>query len=155
MRIITHPDKILNAKSTAVNPNEIGSKAMKKLSAEMIKTMLASDGAGLAAPQIGKNIRLAVINTKDGPVVVFNPKIIKKSLVKVWGEEGCLSVPGWFGEVKRSKSATCEYLDFKGEKKILKGEGMLARVIEHELDHLDGLLFISKARNLRRTENVG
>ena len=99
--------------------------------------------------QIGKNVRLAVINTKNGRIFLINPKITKKSLLKEWGEEGCLSVPGVFGQVKRHKKITCEYLDQKSVENAIKAEGLLARVIQHEIDHLDGILFIDKAKNLK------
>ncbi len=149
MKILTHPDKGLSSRSKPVDINDITSLRMKKLAADMVKMMLKADGAGLAAPQIGRSLRLAVINTKDGPLIIFNPKLTKKSLIKEWGEEGCLSVPGYFGEVRRHKKITCEYFNEKGEKKILNAEGLLARVIQHETDHLDGILFIAKARNLK------
>jgi peptide deformylase len=150
MKIITYPDKILITRAKAFDIKDILSPRTKKLAADMVKMMLLADGAGLAAPQIGKSLRLAIINTKDGPLFIFNPKIIKKSLTKEWGEEGCLSVPGFFGEVRRHKKITCEYVDEKGEKKIIKAEGLLARVFQHEIDHLDGILFISKAKNVKK-----
>lgn len=152
MKIVIHPNKILNTKAKLIDIKEITSKAMRDLALNMAKAMLSADGAGLAAPQIGKSIRLAVINTKDGVLALFNPKITKKSLVKEWGEEGCLSVPGYFGEVKRHKKVTCEYIGTQGEKVVLRAEGLLARVIQHELDHLDGVLFTSKARNLKKID---
>ncbi|MFA6393356.1 MAG: peptide deformylase [Patescibacteria group bacterium] len=150
MKIITHPNKILITRAKVFDIKDILSPRTKKLAADMVKMMLSADGAGLAAPQIGKGLRLALINTKDGPLFIFNPKIIKKSLTKEWGEEGCLSVPGFFGEVRRHKKITCEYVDEKGEKKTIKAEGFLARVFQHEIDHLDGILFISKARNVKK-----
>ncbi|MFA6106987.1 MAG: peptide deformylase [Patescibacteria group bacterium] len=149
MKILTHPNKILSARSKPVDIKHITSQKTQKLVADMVKMMLKADGAGLAAPQIGQGLRLAVINTKDGPLIIFNPEITKKSLTKEWGEEGCLSVPGFFGEVRRHKKITCEYFNEKGEKKTIKAEGLLARVIQHETDHLDGILFITKARNLK------
>lgn len=154
MKIVIHPNKILNTKAKTLDIKQILSKATHDLIADMSKTMLKADGAGLAAPQIGKSIRLAVINTKDGVIALINPRITKKSLIKEWGDEGCLSVPGYFGEVKRYKKITCEYTDRKGAKKIIKAQGLLARVIQHELDHLDGILFISKSRNLRKVEDM-
>jgi len=116
----------------------------------MKKLMLESDGVGLAAPQIGKNIRLCVINAKEGPICLINPKITKKSWTKEWGEEGCLSIPNVFGQVKRHKKITCQYFNLSGKVLKLSAEGLLARVIQHEVDHLDGVLFIDKARNVRQ-----
>ena len=149
LAIITDPNDILRKKSVVFDKKQIGSKETKILCAAMSKTMLAKDGIGLAAPQIGKNVRLAVINTKNGRIFLINPKITKKSLLKEWGEEGCLSVPGVFGQVKRHKKITCEYLDQKSVENAIKAEGLLARVIQHEIDHLDGILFIDKAKNLK------
>lgn len=116
----------------------------------MAKTMIKSDGVGLAAPQIGKNIRLIVINTKSGKIAMINPKIKSKSLLKEWKEEGCLSVPDTFGLVKRNKKVACAYYDLAGNKQKITGEGLLARVIQHEIDHLDGILFIDKAKEIKQ-----
>ncbi len=147
LKIITQPNPILRKKSQAVK--DILAQKIQELIPQMAETMVNHDGAGLAAPQIGKNIRLITVNHKDRVLAIINPKITKKSFLKEWGEEGCLSVPDKFGEVKRSKSIIIEYIDEKNNQKILKAPGLLARVIQHEIDHLDGILFIDKARKLR------
>lgn len=146
--ITKNPDPLLRKKSVKINPKEITTEKFQELLLDMTKTMKEKDGIGLAAPQIGKNIRLIVINTKDGVICMVNPKITKKSLRKEWDEEGCLSVPGTFGQVKRCKKITCKYLDKKGKEQTIEGEGLLARVLQHEIDHLDGILFIDKAKDL-------
>jgi peptide deformylase len=151
IKILTNPNPILRKKAEKIK--DITTKEMQKLIPEMIETMLTKDGVGLAAPQIGQSVRLITVRYKDGTLVMGNPKIIKKSLVKEWDEEGCLSVPNVYGEVKRCKKITVKYLDDQGKEKQLSGEGLLARVIQHETDHLDGILFIDKARNLRKIEN--
>ena len=107
LKILTLPAESLRKKSEAVDEGLIGKKEFDQLSADLEETMLKKEGIGLAAPQIGKNIRLIVVNTKKGPILLFNPKIIKKSWQKEWGEEGCLSVPLVFGEVNRNKKITC------------------------------------------------
>jgi len=150
LKIVTHPNKILDSRAKKVDLSLITSPTMQSLVSDMAKTLLKVEGAGLAAPQVNKGLQLAVINTKDGVLTLFNPRLIKKSLSKEWGEEGCLSVPGIFGEVKRHKKVACEYYNRLGEKEIIEAEGLLARVIQHELDHLNGVLFVSKARNLKR-----
>jgi len=150
LKIVIHPNKILDSRAKKVDLSLLTSPAMQSLVSDMAKTLLKVEGAGLAAPQVNKGLQLAVINTKDGVLALFNPRLTKKSLSKEWGEEGCLSVPGFFGEVKRHKKVTCEFYDKDGEKQSLNAEGLLARVIQHELDHLNGILFISKARNLKR-----
>ena len=84
---------------------------------------------------------------------MINPKILKKSLFKEWDEEGCLSVPGFFGQVKRHKKITLEYLDANGKLQRLDAEGFFARIIQHEIDHLNGILFTDKAKDLREETN--
>lgn len=118
----------------------------------MVKTMIKADGVGLAAPQIGKNIRLIVINSKDGVFCLVNPKFIKKSWARELGQEGCLSIPGVFGEVKRHKKISLAYYNQEGKKVKLTAEGMMARVIQHEIDHLDGILFIDKAVKIEKND---
>jgi len=110
----------------------------------MQETMSEKDGIGLAANQIGILKRIVVIADKEGPLILINPEIIEKSWLKNIMEEGCLSVPGVFGTVKRHKKITVAAINSRGETLKLKAEGMLARVIQHEIDHLDGILFIDK-----------
>lgn len=150
--IITNPNPILRKKSEEIKPEKISNKNFQDLCDDMILTMKKKDGVGLAAPQIGKNIRLVIVNTKDGPVCAINPKIIKKSLTKAWDDEGCLSVPNTYGKVKRFKKIKCTYLDKTGKKIMIKAEGMMARVFQHEIDHLDGILFIDKAKDIKKIE---
>ena len=153
MRIVTNPSPVLRKKSKKISKKDIGSKEMIGLYLDMEKLMLEKDGVGLAAPQIGKNIRLCVVNTKEGPICLVNPKITKKSWKKEWAEEGCLSIPDVFGQVRRHKNITCKYID--KDKKIIKldADGLLARVIQHEIDHLDGVLFIDKAKDIKKVKN--
>ncbi len=149
LKILKNPDPILRKKSLEIPATDIGSKALTELCFSMAKTMLKRDGVGLAAPQIGKNIRVITVNTKDGQICMINPKITSKSIAKEWGEEGCLSVPKMFGQVRRHKKVACRFIDLGGEEVRLKAEGLLARVIQHEIDHLDGILFIDKAKDLK------
>jgi peptide deformylase len=151
--IITNPNQILRKKSVLIPTGKISSADLKKLGSDMVFTMLKKDGVGLAAPQIGKNIRLFTLNTKDGPLIIFNPQIIKKSFAKEWGEEGCLSVPNVFGQVKRYKKIKCLYTDKDGFACEINASGLMARVMQHEIDHLDGVLFIDKAKDAKKSEN--
>lgn len=148
LKIVVNPSEILRKKNKKIDFAKADIKKLKQLCADMTETMKKSDGVGLAAPQVGENIRLAVVNTKDGPICLLNPELTKKSLTKEWGEEGCLSVPCVFGEVKRHKKVTCSFCDISGKVEEIKAEGLFARVIQHELDHLDGILFIDKAKKL-------
>lgn len=147
--IIKNPNPILRKKSIEINKEEIGSKKLNELCLDMAETMIKKDGVGLAAPQIAQNIRLIAVNTEEGTICMVNPKIIKKSLIKEWGEEGCLSVPDVFGQVKRHAKIYCQYIDQDGKIVKIKAEGLFSRVIQHEIDHLDGILFIDKAKDIK------
>lgn len=148
--IITHPNPILRKKSEDVNLEEIKSPEFQELLLDMETTMLKEDGVGLAAPQIGKNIRAISIYAEGKKLFLINPVITKKSWKKSWDEEGCLSVPNIFGQVERYKKINLIYFNEKGEKQKLITSNFLARVIQHEIDHLDGILFIDKAKNLKK-----
>lgn len=148
LKIAKYPAENLRQKSVTVKKEEIGLPEFKQLCFNMAETMLNKKGIGLAAPQIGENIRLIIVNVKDGSIIMINPKITNKSLAKEYGEEGCLSIPGVFGQVKRSKKITCKYLDMQGKTIKITALGFLARVIQHEIDHLDGILFIEKAKDI-------
>lgn len=150
LNIIKHPNEILRQKALPVANVLIPE--IQKLIPEMIETMVKSDGVGLAAPQIGQSIRLVVIRHRDSDLVIFNPEILKKSLLKEWGEEGCLSVPFTFGQVKRHKNVTLQYIDQNGKTTKIVARGLLARVIQHEVDHLNGVLFIDKAKKIEVIE---
>ncbi len=121
---------------------------IKELAYNMIETMLFYEGAGLAANQVGEKLSLFVVSGKvigedKEPLIVINPEIID-----IWGEsvmeEGCLSIPGIYADVERPAGVYLKYMNIKGEEEEIKTEGMLARVILHEYDHLNGLLFIDR-----------
>lgn len=143
-----YPDPILRAKARTLTDEELQDRSLPQLLLDMEQTMEANDGIGLAAPQIGKSIRVAIVKTKDGIVPLINPKIIKKSFKKEIGSEGCLSIPGVFGTVKRHLKITVETSDADGKPMKFTAEGMFARVVQHEIDHLDGVLFIDKIKEL-------
>ena len=110
----------------------------------MLETMYNVEGVGLAAPQVGILKRVIVIDVGEGPIVLINPKIID-SKGECMMKEGCLSIPGITGEVIRPEIVTAEALDLNEEKVVIEGEGLLARALLHEIDHLDGVLFTDKA----------
>jgi peptide deformylase len=128
---------------------------IRRLVTDMFETMYESKGVGLAAPQVGVNVRLAIIDIGEDPLVLINPKILKTS-GKETCDEGCLSLPGLTEKVERASKVVAEATDLDGSLYEIEAEGLLARAIQHELDHLDGVLFIdriSKARKLQiRTE---
>ncbi len=154
LNILTDPNEILRRQSVAVDKERIKHDSFQALISDMAETMLVKDGIGLAAPQVGHNLRLIVVNTKDGVMPMINPLITKKSLTKDWDEEGCLSVPNVFGEVKRPKKIRVKFLMADGNYKHIAAEGLLARVIQHEIDHLDGVLFIDKAKKIHEAQTL-
>lgn len=139
--LIKYPNSILRKECKEIQ--EI-TEDVKKLGQEMIQTLTESQGLGLAASQIGALKRIIVVQTEKGPEAFINPKIIKKSKETEIGEEGCLSFPGLFLKVKRAKEAEVEAINLGGEKIKIKTEGLLARVFQHEIEHLDGILFIDR-----------
>lgn len=153
LKIIIYPNPILMKKSTEIKKSEMNSDKIQNLCSDLIKTMGKNNGVGIAAPQIGKNIKLIVINVKDGIFCMMNPKITKKSWAKEWDEEGCLSVPETYGKVKRHKKIRCIYFDKKGARIKIEAEGLMARIIQHEIDHLNGILFISKAKEIKKIKS--
>ncbi|MFA6553380.1 MAG: peptide deformylase [Patescibacteria group bacterium] len=146
--IITHPHPHLKQRAQEITPDEI--KGMQKFIDEMSDTMLKKDGIGLAANQVDVLKRIIIISTKDGPLPLINPVLSRKSFRKEDGEEGCLSVPGVYGIVRRHKSLVINALDRKGGPISLKASGMFARVAQHEVDHLDGILFINRTKKITK-----
>ena len=131
---------------------DFGAPALRRLLDDMAETMYKANGIGLAAPQVGKAIQVVVIDVDDdkhGLIELINPKIIRKSGCEV-DTEGCLSVPEIFGDVERAAKVTVEYYNRRGKKQKMTGNGLLARCIQHELDHLEDTLFIDKATSLRK-----
>ena len=151
--IITEPNKLLRQVS---KPVEKVGKEEQKLMNDMLDTMYDANGIGLAAIQIGIPKRIIVMDIskqekKKEPRYFINPVIKKKNPIKNTHEEGCLSVPDQFAEIDRPSKCEVEYLDYNGEKKILKAEGLLATCIQHEMDHLEGILFIDYLSKLKRS----
>ena len=151
--IITEPNKILRQKSIEV---ESVGKEEQKLMDDMLDTMYDANGIGLAAIQIGIPKRIIVMDIakndeKRNPLFFVNPVIKNKNSELSTYEEGCLSVPNYFAEIDRPKKCDVEYLDYNGEKKILNAEGLLATCIQHEMDHLEGILFIDYLSKLKKT----
>ena len=150
--IITEPNKILRQISSPVE--KVG-KDERKIMDDMLETMYAANGIGLAAIQIGIPKRIIVIDlkieNKKNPLYFVNPIIKNKDSLKSTYEEGCLSVPNQFAQIDRPKKCDVDYLDYDGEKKILKAEGLLATCIQHEMDHLEGILFIDYLSKLKKS----
>ena len=152
-QILTEPNKILRQKSLPVDNVD---KDVQILMDDMLETMYAAPGIGLAAIQVGVPKRIIVldIEQKEGqkkPIFLVNPEVIEKSENRSTYEEGCLSVPGQFAEIDRPEKCYVKYLDYYGEKKEIKAEGMLATCIQHEIDHLEGILFIDYLSKLKKS----
>ena len=152
-QILTEPNEILRKKSLPVDNVD---KDLQILMDDMLETMYAAPGIGLAAIQVGVPKRVIVldIEQKEGqkkPLFFVNPEIIQKSKNLSTYEEGCLSVPGQFAEIDRPDKCHVKYLDYYGEKKEINAEGMLATCIQHEMDHLEGILFIDYLSKLKKT----
>ena len=128
--------------------------AIAQLIDDMVETMREVGGVGLAAPQVGVPLRIAVIELPDEEIIVLvNPKIVKRSGERQI-EEGCLSIPGYRGEIQRSEKVTVKGLDSFGWEIRIKGEGLLAQAVEHELDHLDGTLYIDHLESIDKLTPV-
>lgn len=127
---------------------------IRQLIAEMIETVHAAHGAGLAAPQVGVPLRVIVTFVDEELRVVVNPEIVDLSGDEVEGEEGCLSIPGWWGPVTRRERVTVRGLSRTGKPIKIKTEGWEARVFQHEVDHLDGVLFVDRMDDRRRLRRV-
>lgn len=150
---------------THCHPVRLPNPGLRQLVADMFETMHAANGVGLAAPQIGITQRIAVIYipppTEEQPdgtykevgesesYVLINPEIVKSGTQELTGQEGCLSLPGWYGEVPRAAWVTVDYTDLDGKRqRIRKATDLLAVALQHEIDHLDGILFTERMRDL-------
>ena len=150
--ILTEPNKLLRQISQKVD--KVG-KEEKKLMDDMLETMYSANGIGLAAIQIGVPKRIIVMDLskekEKKPMFFVNPEINNKNKMYSVYEESCLSVPNQFAEIERPSTCEVRYLDYNGNEKIIKAEGLLATCIQHEMDHLEGVLFIDYLSKLKKT----
>ena len=153
-KILTEPNKILRQKSLIVEKVD---KDVQKLMDEMLETLYAAPGIGLAAIQVGVAKRVIVIDInrdKDkeprNPMYFVNPEILWKSEDKFTYEEGCLSLPNQFAEIDRPRQCHVKHLDYNGQPQELKAEGLLSTCIQHEIDHLEGILFVDYLSKLKK-----
>lgn len=158
-KIVQKEDKVLRKIASEVPIEEITSPKIQNILSDMKKALDGeSDGVALAAPQVAESLRIFIISPlayksvqekyEDKHLIFINPKIIWKSNDNKKMEEGCLSVRPWYGKVKRSTRAKVEAYDEKGEKFEIEGKGLIAQIFQHEIDHLEGILFIDKAKDL-------
>ena len=150
--IVIEPDPILRKKSIILEKVD---DELRILLDDMLETMYAAPGIGLAAVQIGILKRLIVIDIskdkeKKNPIFLINPEIISKSKNTSIYEEGCLSLPGHFAEIERPEECQIKYIDYDGKKKEMKANGLLSTCIQHEIDHLNGILFIDYLSKIKK-----
>ena len=154
--IITEGHPTLRKVAKRVGPSEMTDPIFKQLIDDMFETMYHAPGIGLAAPQVNVSKRIFTVDLQDddpahGPLVVINPKFTVTE-GEIEATEGCLSVPGMVGEMKRFEHVVCTGLDRHGKKIELDGTELFGRCLQHEMDHLDGILYIDKAQNIRPAE---
>jgi peptide deformylase len=152
LEILSLPNDKLRQKAAVVKAEQLRSEEFQLFINALIETMKTADGVGLAAPQVDHPYRLFVVATDEGAKVFVNPKILMSSWRKEDDEEGCLSIPGVYGLVRRPKSIMIRAWDRYGKLFTIKARGLLARVIQHENDHLNGILFIDKVKRITKGE---
>ena len=151
--IHTLPDPVLRQKAKKVRSID---NSIQKLVADMLETMHADPGrAGLAAPQVGISLRVIVIGIPEQEdIILINPEIVKRNGERLI-DEGCLSVPGYFGQIERAESVTVKGRNLTGKEIRIKAEGLLAQALEHEIDHLNGLLYLDHLDSINNLHKIG
>ena len=146
--IVTLPAKSLRERSVEVDVSRIPTHEFQLFLDQLTVAMYAADGVGIASPQVGRNERIFIVNEKTGPKAYINPEILTMSEETQDSEEGCLSVPGTYGLVKRAKKIRFRALNRHGRRVEFDAKGYIATVYQHELDHLNGVLFIDRVEKL-------
>ena len=149
----TEPNNELRVRSVNVPATDVGSARVKRLVQEMKETMREENGCGLAAPQVGVHERIIVVDAGGGPMAYINPEITGRSFRTFLFEEGCLSVPGVWGMVKRHRGVKVKAFDENGKDVAAEATGLEAVIFQHEIDHLDGILFIDRIEKFTRPPN--
>lgn len=150
LEILTRDNPKLRIKASRVPRVDDG---VRKLMDDMYETMMAANGVGLAATQVGVSVRVIVLKVENQVFHLANPELIRASGEQV-GYEGCLSVPGYIGEVARAQRVVVKALNRHGREVRIKGEDLLARALQHEIDHLDGVLFVDKLTSIDTLKEV-
>jgi len=150
LEIVTYPDPILLSEA---RPVPRVTRRVRRLACDMLETMYAASGVGLAAPQVGVQQRVIVVDVGENPITLVNPEITTAEGERV-GLEGCLSLPDLVGEVRRAEWVVVKGLNRRGKPITVEGEGLLARALQHEVDHLDGILFIARIEDPTRLWRV-
>lgn len=149
--VFKNPSDILRKKSEAVTRDELASTHIQTLIDDLLDSMRIENGIGIAAPQVGVHKRIIIVDDGAGHTAYVNPEITARSIRKGhYFEEGCLSVPGIWGYVTRHKAVKVQALDREGHRIVVKAKDLLSVIFQHEIDHLDGILFIDKADTYTR-----
>ena len=148
LTIVKYPNPVLRRKANSIHDID---EEIRRLSDDMIETMYTDEGIGLAAPQVGVSKRLIVLDVGQGPMILINPEIIHSKEEQHTVEEGCLSLPGIRIDIARPKQTIVRGIDDKGETREIQAEGLIARVLQHEIDHLNGILIIDHASSIQRS----
>ncbi|MBI1908095.1 peptide deformylase [Candidatus Uhrbacteria bacterium] len=148
LTVLHNPNPELRVVSQPVTDAQLSDAKTQALIDNLIETMAEENGVGIAAPQVGAHQRIIIVETPHGVEAFINPEITSRSVRMVTSIEGCLSVPGISGAVKRHSSVKVKAKNRKGEELALKANGLLAIIFQHEIDHLDGILFIDRATNI-------
>ena len=150
--ILVAPHRSLKTRARAVHPADMA--AVRLLAPQMLATMYKAPGIGLAAPQVDVGLRLAVVDLMPGdvrqPIALINPEITRVSTEWATREEGCLSLPGQYADVSRPAMVCVAYTDLDGRRQVIDAEGLMAACLQHEIDHLDGVLFVDHLSALKR-----
>lgn len=150
LTVLHEPNKELRVVSAPVSDTALADPRTQKLIDELIVTMIDENGVGIAAPQVGVHDRIIIVETPTGIIPYVNPEIVSRSVRMVASIEGCLSVPGTCGTVKRHSSVKVKAKTRDGEDVEVKANGLLAIIFQHEIDHLDGVLFIDRATKITK-----
>jgi peptide deformylase len=150
--ILVVPDPLLKARTQLVGPKDF--EQVRSLVPRMFATMYRAPGIGLAAPQVGVGLRFAVVDLQPdderAPIVLINPEVLARSEETATREEGCLSLPGQYADVTRPARVTVRYSEIDGTRRQIEAEGLLSACLQHEIDHLDGILFVDHLSALKR-----
>lgn len=154
MRITKDGESVLRVRAKEVPASQFGTPALKKLLQDMLETMYDANGVGIAAPQVGVSQRIFIAESSEGPIALINPTFTKTSWKQLRGEEGCLSVPGKFDKVKRFRSVNVSAFNANGQEVTFSADNFFARVLQHEMDHLDGKLYVDRVKEQRESDTA-
>lgn len=149
-KIMIRGTPVLHRRAADATPDFLRSDEGQKLVQDMLETMIAAKGVGIAAPQVGVGLRVFIAESPEGPIALANPKFSRKSKKMQKDEEGCLSVPGEYDTVLRHKSLHVDALTMNGEPISFDADGFFARVLQHENDHLEGILFVDRVAEQKK-----